>query len=118
MLPNALIEICDDSRHRRRCKALLLRVGIAVESGFAEPPIARPESAAAHFVRIRLPHDPGTQVWRVTCQRGRDAPRESSDCHVKAAPEEVHRTNLPEELPPEPGEDPFDLNQDVPEPPD
>src|SRR5580658_3043644 len=46
-------------------KALGRRGGVAVESGFAEAPIARPEACTDHLARISLArHSVGAFAWR------------------------------------------------------
>src|SRR3954470_19543891 len=118
MLPEVLVVVGSVRSHWRQCKALRLGIGVAIKGSLAESPIARPEAAAADFMRVGFLHDPGAQVRRVARQARCRAAGEAGDCHVEAAPEEMHRTHLAEELPPEPGKDPFHLDQDLPEPRD
>src|SRR5207237_873810 len=72
-------------------------------------PAAGPEAVADHFVRVRLAHE------------GRPFPRrrrpsgKARDGKIEAAPEEMDRTRLADELASRPGEDALTPHQDVPE---
>src|SRR5580700_1793432 len=84
--------------------------GVGVERRAFNVAAARPESRAAHFLRISLAGD------RIGADAFRSAPpREPRHAQIEASPEKMYRTVLANESGPEFPEDVVTQNQDLPE---
>ncbi len=84
--------------------------GVRVEDRFRHLTVPRPEAVTDDLVRIRLAHE------RRTVARWRGPARKARHGEVEAAPEEMHRADLPVERASGGGEHPFDVDQDPPHP--
>src|SRR4029079_4092801 len=91
-------------------QARRLRRGVGVEGRFGDRAAAWPETRAEHLVRVRLAgHGVGAGTFR------RPPSGEPRHRDVEAAPEEMHRAALADELATEALEDRLDANENVPE---
>src|SRR5205823_986375 len=75
----------------------------------------RPKSAAADFVRVRLPRHPIGQVGDASRMLGSAAPGKARDCQVRGTPEKVNGAALSDEASPELLENPVGLHENPPE---
>jgi hypothetical protein len=91
-----IVSACGRSQHRL-CIAFRLGIGIGIERRFSIAAIARPEAAAADFMRIGFFIDPGSDVRRMPCRRGSTPAGKARNDQVETAPEKMHRTCLSQE---------------------
>jgi hypothetical protein len=87
----------------------LLNQGLEEGNSFYLATTARPEPAAADLVRVSFGHDPWRNVGVNATRRWRRATGEPRHREIKAAPEEVNGTDLPDEARAKQLEQPIDL---------
>src|SRR5262249_17725083 len=91
-------------------EAFGLGSGIGIEGSLRHSTAAGPEAMTDDLVRVGLARD-SVRTW----PRGGLAPREPGHRQIKASPEKVNRTALPDEVGAEVFEHRFDGEQDPPE---
>src|ERR1017187_8456958 len=94
--------------HRRRIR-------VRIERSVVCSAATRPESGAAHLVRIGLAHHDACHAGGLSCHRGGPSSREPRHCEIEASPEEMYRAGFSDEAGPKLLVHAVDLYQDVPE---
>src|SRR5882762_3758022 len=79
----------------RFCESRRFRVCVRIENRCRHRGIARPETQAAHLLRISLARDRVRKMWYSPGMRWRFSTGETRHCQIKAAPEKMHRTAFP-----------------------
>src|SRR4051812_636038 len=96
-------------------EARRLRIRVRIKKCIADTNRAGPKSGAAHFVRVRLPHDFQRQPRRLVLKRRRTSAREASHCKIETAPEKMHRARLAHKAGAKVLEHSIDLDEHLPE---
>src|SRR5439155_16519526 len=85
------LSVVDRGRRPHFCvrKSFWLRISVRVENRFGHHLITRPESKAAHLVRVRFTRNGVGQMWHASGMFRGAPPRESSHSEIEAPPEKV-----------------------------
>src|SRR5437762_2188791 len=76
----------------RLCESRRFGICVGVEYRCRHGGVARPETEAAHLLRVSLARNRIRQMWNSARMRRCEPARETGHCEIKAAPEKMHRT--------------------------